>query len=144
MPRRATESGGEPPHSKGAAIMSRDNTICWVDIPVRDLDRAIGFYSAILGKEVKKETAPGFAFGLLPHEDHNVSGTLSVMTNNGPSESGPLVYLSVDGRLEAAVAAARAQGAKILEERTSLGPHGIRAVLIDSEGNRIALHTMAS
>lgn len=41
--------------------------IVWVDLPVTDLDRAIGFYSAVLGLTVTKEGGPGFSFGLLPH-----------------------------------------------------------------------------
>jgi len=30
------------------------DTLCWTDIPVLNLDRAIKFYSAVLAKEVKK------------------------------------------------------------------------------------------
>ena len=44
------------------------NQIVWVDIPCLDLDRAIRFYSAVLGCTVRKETYPGFAIGVLPHE----------------------------------------------------------------------------
>src|SRR5260370_1440787 len=33
--------------------MSAD-TLCWTDIPVTNLDRAIKFYSAVLGKEVRR------------------------------------------------------------------------------------------
>jgi predicted enzyme related to lactoylglutathione lyase len=57
--------------------MSMNNTLCWVDIPVLDLDRAIRFYSAILATAVSKQSAgPGFEFGLLPHSENNVSGCL--------------------------------------------------------------------
>ena len=45
------------------------NRTVWVDIPVIDLDRAIAFYSAVLGEPVTKEGGPGFAFGLLPHAE---------------------------------------------------------------------------
>jgi predicted enzyme related to lactoylglutathione lyase len=45
--------------------MSAD-TLCWTDIPVTNLDRAIKFYSAILGKEVRKMSEAGFEYGLLP------------------------------------------------------------------------------
>ena len=53
--------------------MSAD-TLCWTDIPVTNLDRAIKFYSAILGKEVRKMSETGFEYGLLPHEEQNASG----------------------------------------------------------------------
>ena len=45
------------------------NQIVWVDIPVLDLDRAMRFYSAVLGGEVTKQEYPGMAIGLLPGYD---------------------------------------------------------------------------
>jgi uncharacterized protein len=127
--------------------MSAD-TLCWTDIPVTNLDRAIKFYSAILGKEVRKMSETGFEYGLLPHEEQNASGCLcvggdSVGNKNEPSETGPLIYLSVEGRLNEAVKAARVNGGKVLQERQEIGPHGVRAIIVDSEGNRIALHSSA-
>ena len=60
---------------------------------------------------------------------------------NQPSRNGPLIYLSVEGRLDQAVKAARTSGGKVLQERQQIGPHGFRAVIVDSEGNRLALHS---
>lgn len=127
--------------------MSAD-TLCWTDIPVTNLDRAIKFYSAILGKEVRKMSETGFEYGLLPHEEQNASGCLcvggdSAGNKNEPSETGPLIYLSVEGRLNEAVKAARVNGGKVLQEKQQIGPHGVRATILDSEGNRIALHSSA-
>jgi uncharacterized protein len=127
--------------------MSAD-TLCWTDIPVTNLDRAIEFYSAVLGQEVSKMSEGGFEYGLLPHQEQNASGCLCVSSDsvggkNQPSQTGPLIYLSVEGRLNDAVKAARANGGKVLEERQQIGPHGVRAVIVDSEGNRLALHSSA-
>ena len=128
--------------------MSGD-TLCWTDIPVTNLDRAIRFYSAVLGKDVKKLSEGGVEYGLLPHEESNASGCLCVRSdsggvNNTPSANGPLIYLLVEGRLDKAVEQARKNGGKILRARQQIGEHGFRAVIIDSEGNRIALHTSAA
>ena len=128
--------------------MSAD-TLCWTDIPVTNLDRAIKFYSAVLGKEVRKLSEGGPGYGLLPHEEANASGCLCLRSDSGgvdnrPSANGPLIYLSVEGRLDEAVEAARANGGKILRARQQIGEHGFRAVIIDSEGNRIALHASAA
>jgi predicted enzyme related to lactoylglutathione lyase len=128
--------------------MSAD-TLCWTDIPVTNLDRATKFYSAVLGKEVPKMSEGGFEYGLLPHEERNASGCLCVGSDsagseNKPSQNGPLIYLSVEGRLDNAVKAVKSNGGKVLEERTHIGPHGFRAVIVDSEGNRIALHSSAA
>jgi predicted enzyme related to lactoylglutathione lyase len=122
------------------------STLCWTDIPVVDLNRAIRFYSAVLGVEVTKMSEGGVQYGLLPHEEQNSSGCLCVGSdsagiNNKPSQNGPLIYLSVEGRLDAAVRAAKANDGKVLQEKQQIGPHGFRAVILDSEGNRIALHS---
>ena len=127
--------------------MSAD-TLCWTDIPVTNLDRAIKFYSAVLGKEVRRLSENRMEYGLLPHEEQNASGCLVVRGDSGgvdnrPSANGPLIYLSVEGRLDEAVETARKNGGKVLRARQKIGEHGFRAVIIDSEGNRIALHTSA-
>ena len=118
------------------------NQIVWCDIPVKDLDRAIRFYSAVLGAAVKKEQCEGMTFGLLPHTNDGVSGCLSPgAEGNEPSQRGALIYLNCAGRLDQAIAAVEPNGGKVLQPRHPLGPHGFRAVVLDSEGNRIALHS---
>lgn len=121
--------------------MSKGNTLCWTDIPVTNLERAIEFYSAVLGQPVTRESGPGFEFGLLPHPDANVSGCLCETEDNRPSEHGPLVYLSVEDRLDQAIQAVQQSGGRIVKDKHQIGDHGFRAVVRDSEGNRIALHS---
>ena len=118
-----------------------NNTLCWTDIPVTDLDRAIAFYSAVLGATVSKQSMPGCEIGLLPHEESNASGCLVIADDNQPSLHGPLIYLSVEGRLDDAIEAARINGGKVLAEKHQIGPYGSRAIIVDTEGNRLALHS---
>lgn len=121
--------------------MNKTNTFCWIDIPVSDLDRAVHFYSSVLDQPVAKHAEHGFEFGLLPHTEENVSGCLAVMPDRQPSQHGALVYLNVEGRLQAAVEAAEAHGGKILQAPHAIGPYGNRAVILDTEGNSIALYS---
>jgi hypothetical protein len=115
--------------------------IVWVDIPVANLDRAIAFYSAVLGYPITKEGGPGFVFGLLPHAGDDVAGCLvEPGEDNAPSRVGPLVYLNAEGRLAQAVEAVTAHGGQVLQAVHPIGPHGYRAIVVDSEGNRVALH----
>jgi predicted enzyme related to lactoylglutathione lyase len=117
------------------------HSFVWVDIPVADLDRAITFYSGVLGSKVTKEGGPGFQFGLLPHTANDVAGYVYVSDgDNAPSKTGPLVYLNVEGRLPEAVQAVARLGGQVLQPEHQIGPHGWRAIVVDSEGNRVALH----
>jgi hypothetical protein len=115
----------------------------WVDIPVRELERAIAFYSAVLACAVTREGGPGFTFGVLAHEGSDIAGCLVPATkDNAPSTRGPLVYLNVDRRIAEAELAVVAHGGRVLQPTQPIGPHGYRAIVVDSEGNRVALHSM--
>jgi uncharacterized protein len=115
------------------------NAIVWCDIPVKDLDRAIKFYSDLLGQKVSKETFGQMSFGLLPHQGESVGGCL--ITEDKPSADGPMIYINCNQRLDAAISSAEKNGGKILQPKHQIGPHGFRAIVLDSEGNRIALHS---
>ena len=117
------------------------NQFVWCDIPVLDLDRAVKFYSAVLGQEVKKHEFPGMTVGVLPHGDREVGGCLVVSADQKPSEHGVMIYLNANGRLDDASAAVVPNGGKVVQPKHSIGPFGSRAIIIDSEGNRVALHS---
>jgi uncharacterized protein len=117
------------------------NQIVWCDIPVSDLDRAIKFYSAVLGQAVSKESHGEMNFGLLPHTDGSVGGCLVKTDDAKPSANGPLIYLNCEDRLDVAVSAVEKNGGKILQPKHPIGPYGFRAMVLDSEGNRIGLHS---
>ncbi len=114
------------------------NRVIWFDLPVRDLQRAMKFYSEVLDCEVK-EDRPGI--GVISHGDDEVSGCLFKRSDAVPSEHGALLYFNVAGRLDEAVATAEQLGGRIVKPPHQIGPYGMRALVIDSEGNRIALHS---
>lgn len=118
---------------------SQHNRAVWMDIPVVDLDRACAFYSAILNCKVDAEEFNGFKFAVIEHQDGN-GGCLVPMPHH-VTDKGLLVYFNADGRIQDAVKQAEHHGGTVLEPITMIGPHGYRAVVKDSEGNRIALHS---
>lgn len=121
--------------------LNRDhNRAVWFDIPVVDLARAVKFYQAVLAIEVSVHEVEGFSFGVLSHDEGN-GGCLVPKPEEVGRDSGILLYLNVHGRIQAAFAQAKALGAEVLEPVHSIGPHGFRALIRDSEGNRIALHS---
>lgn len=121
---------------------SLQNRAVWFDLPVADLDRAMGFYRAVLGIKVEKVEAGDVVFAVLEHGAGN-GGCLVVKPDEVAPKSGILVYLGVEGRLRDAEAKAAEHGGKVLESVHNIGPHGFRAIVLDSEGNRIALHSEA-
>ena len=117
-----------------------NNRIVWCDIPANDLNRAMQFYGAVLGEKIEKQSMPGMEFAAFAHEN-GVGGCLFVDKEAKPSSAGPLIYLNCQGRLDDAAAAVAPNGGKILQPKHQIGPYGFRVVVLDSEGNRIALHS---
>lgn len=116
------------------------NHVAWVDVPTLDLNRAMKFYGAVLDCRFED----GFlhdGVAVIIHAAGDVSGCLFEHPKGRPSMDGPLVYFNVSGRLDAALEAVVAQGGEVLREKHAIGPFGFRAIVRDSEGNRIALHT---
>lgn len=118
--------------------MKINNRIVWFDIPASDLGRAIRFYAGVLDAQVA-ERFPGV--GVIAADDGAVSGCVFRSDEIRPSDQGPLIYLNVNGRLDDAVEMVPQFGGSIKEPKHSIGEFGYRAIVIDSEGNRIALHS---
>lgn len=114
--------------------------LVWFDIPALDLDRAIQFYSAVLGREIRKEVLGGVPTGMLPTADGGQQGCVVVVKDFKPSADGIMIYFDVNGRLKEAVAAVRANGGTVQTDAHSIRQYGFRAEVPDSEGNCIALH----
>lgn len=119
---------------------SLHNRAVWFDIPVADLDRSAAFYRAVLNVKIQKEQFDDFSFCVLDHQDGN-GGCLVPLAKEISGNAGILVYMNVEGRIRDAVEQTRKLGGKVLEPTRAIGLHGFRAVVLDSEGNRIALHS---
>jgi predicted enzyme related to lactoylglutathione lyase len=118
---------------------SQNNRAVWFDIPVADLDRAANFYREVLNIGVSKETYGEMSFCILDHHEGN--GGCLVLNKSEIAAGGVLLYMNVNGRIRDAVAKVLPSGGSVVQETHAIGPHGFRAVVLDSEGNRIALHS---
>ena len=114
--------------------------IGWFDIPVTDLDRATEFYRRVLDIEIERygDEVP---VAVMAHGPGDVAGCLELKEGFEPSDQGPLLYFTVEGRLDEAAALVEGLGGRVLEPAHSIKPYGNRAVVLDSEGNRICLHS---
>lgn len=119
------------------------NAINWFEIPAKDFERAKTFYETILGGAIQVMPHPAMKYGMLPADMENgVGGGLVEGPGYEPSDKGPLIYLNGGDDLEVPLAKVEKAGGKILLPKTSLGPNGFMAHITDTEGNKIALHSM--
>jgi predicted enzyme related to lactoylglutathione lyase len=115
------------------------NRAVWFDIPVADLERATEFYRAVLAIKIGIESFGDMKLAIFEHKDGN--GGCLVPNKAEITAGGVLVYLNVNGRIRHAVSQVVPRGGSVVQDVHAIGPHGFRAVVLDSEGNRVALHS---
>lgn len=119
------------------------NAINWFEIPVKDFNRAKAFYETLYGAAIQEMPHPEYKYGMLPGDMQNgVGGGIVQGEGFEPSEKGPLIYLNGGDDLSVPLSKVEAAGGKIVLPKTSIGPNGFMAHFIDTEGNKIALHSM--
>ena len=120
------------------------HAINWFEIPVTDFARAKKFYEAILGTELQTMEAMGMTMAFFPADFQNGEIGGGIVTGNGsqPSATGSLVYLNGGEDLSAALSKVEPAGGKIVLPKTAIGPNGFMAHFMDTEGNKVALHSM--
>jgi predicted enzyme related to lactoylglutathione lyase len=119
------------------------NTLNWFEIPVTDFARAKKFYETIFSITMPEMEFEGFLMGMFPSEQGNgkLSGAIVKGEHYTPSMTGTLVYLNGDPDLQVALDKVEAAGGKIIRPKTQIGEFGFMAVMVDTEGNAVALHS---
>jgi len=116
--------------------------INWFEIPVKNFERAKSFYSKVLDVTITDMPHDNFKYGVFPYDpNEGVSGALVEGEGFEPSQNGVIIYLNGGDDLAPALARAKEADATILMPKTSIGENGFMAHFIDSEGNRVALHS---
>ncbi len=123
-----------------------NNPVGWFEIYVQDMDRAKRFYEAVFQVKLERLDNPAemnielWSFPMIQNQT-GASGAL-VKMEDGPSGGNcVLVYfMCADCAIEAARAAT--SGGQIVREKMSIGQHGFIALIRDTEGNMIGLHSM--
>jgi predicted enzyme related to lactoylglutathione lyase len=119
------------------------HAVSWFELPVTDLDRAIAFYTRILGRTLGEiAEADDRRYAMFPAED-GVGGAIVQGEGYVPSTEGALVFLNVGDVLEAVVNRVEPAGGRVLLPRMDMGEWGVAAFIVDTEGNKVALHAMA-
>lgn len=122
------------------------HAISWFEIPSTNLERATKFYETIFSVQLIAMDTPNIKMRLFPLED--MMGVGGAVVDSGgfhkPSVTdGPLIYLNGNPDLENILSKVEAAGGKIMVPKTEISPeYGYMAVFIDTEGNRIGLHSV--
>jgi uncharacterized protein len=127
--------------------MAFKNAISWFEIPTEDLDRAQKFYETIFGITLVPLDVQNLRMRMFPIEEptSGVGGALCYNKDfyRPSSTDGPLVYLNGNPDVQNILDKVQVAGGKVLVPKTQISPeYGYMAVFIDTEGNRIALHSV--
>lgn len=121
------------------------HAINWFEIPASDINRAKAFYEAIFDVELAfMDLGDDFKMAVFPGEMESVSGAVIYNPNfYHPSDSqGPLIYFNGNPDLQIIQDRIESAGGRVSIPKRQISPdHGYMAVFIDSEGNRVALHS---
>ena len=127
-------------------ISLETNILTWFEIPVKDIKRAKAFYETILDIEMVngpdgKDVAVFFPYNpnVIQATSGRVTGVLSKSDRNSPSANGTLVYINASPNIQTVLDKVEKAGGKINAPKMKI-PAGFIAVIMDTEGNQIALH----
>jgi len=119
------------------------NAVGWFEIYVQDMERAKAFYEAVFGIQLTKLEGTFFEMWAFPMEQDGVgaSGSLVRIPGYPSGANSVLVYFScADCQVELDKVAK--SGGQIETGKQFLGQYGCIALVIDTEGNVIGLHSM--
>jgi predicted enzyme related to lactoylglutathione lyase len=123
------------------------HAISWFEIPTTDLDRATQFYEAIFEIKLAPLDMPNLKMRMFPLDNamEGVGGALCYAEGfyQPSATDGPLIYLNGNPDVQNVLNKVEAAGGKIMVPKTEISPeYGFMAVFMDTEGNRIALHSV--
>lgn len=120
------------------------SAINWFEIPVIDFDRAVRFYSEIYAFEMPTRDMGHLKMGFFQHSPGVGTGG-SIVCGDGykPATDGVKLYLNAGSDLNTVLGRVVSAGGTIEQGKTQISPDvGYFAIINDTEGNRIFLHSM--
>lgn len=127
--------------------MTYNNAISWFEIGSINLERATKFYETIFNISLIAMDLENINMRMFPITDME-NGVGGALVDSGgfhkPSATeGPLIYLNGNPDVQDILDKIPAAGGTILVPKTAISPeYGFMAVFIDTEGNRIGLHSV--
>jgi len=120
------------------------NALNWFEIPATDINRAKTFYETIFGISMEQTSMMGMDMAMFPYEGGNgkASGCLCKSEYHTPSQHGSLIYLNANPDMNGILEKIGEAGGNVIMPKTLISAEvGHMAMFIDTEGNRVALHS---
>jgi uncharacterized protein len=120
------------------------NSLNWFEIPATDIKRAKKFYETILNIKMEEQEMMNMKMAFFPYEPGSgkASGGLCQSDFHKPSMDGVIVYLNGNPDLKSVLDKVESAGGRVVMPKTEITPDiGYMAFFVDSEGNRVALHS---
>jgi predicted enzyme related to lactoylglutathione lyase len=122
---------------------TRKDAVNWFELHVSDFVRAKRFYENALQTTLQEFQMEQCQMAMFPYDNmKGVGGCITKMEGARPGEGGTLIYLNVEGDLDGVVSRTPPAGGSVVKPRTSIGEHGFIAIVKDTEGNKVGLHSM--
>jgi uncharacterized protein len=119
------------------------HALSWFEIPVTNFARAQTFYAAVLGKPIEPMLMGPVTMGFLSSDPNAVGGAIVHGDGSTPSKQGTIVYLNGGDDLAPMLTRVESAGGTVAVAKTEIGnDFGCFAHFIDTEGNKIGLHSM--
>ena len=119
-----------------------NNLISIVEIPTADFARAVKFYQTVLGLAIEEMEMDGNQMGVLPNENGTVNVVLVKGNDYKPTTEGAVLYLNAGDDLQPMLDRVEQNGGQVILAKTEISPEmGYFALFIDTEGNKLGLHS---
>ena len=123
-----------------------NNATNWCEMPVKNFNRAKNVYQTILGTPLTahddKNMPNDMKMAMLPCDRDGVGGAIVETKGYEPSQKGVVIYLNGGKDLSVPLSKVEKAGGKIVMPKTSIGEYGFMAHFTDTEGNKLAFHSM--
>ena len=124
----------------------KNNAVGWFEIPTVNMERAIAFYEKVLGLKLERHQMGPLDMAWFPWLEDKPGSPGSLVHAPEfykPSADGVVIYLTAhSGDLTNELSRVADAGGKVIQPKTQISEdHGNMALIIDSEGNRVALHS---
>ncbi|MER2526331.1 MAG: VOC family protein [Candidatus Competibacter denitrificans] len=121
----------------------QNNPVVWFEIYVQDMSRAKAFYESVFAVQLQNMESPESEMWTFPMQEQGTGAAGALVKMEGCPSGGnsTVVYFACTN---CAVEAQRAQsaGGEIIKDKFSIDPYGFIALVTDTEGNVIGLHSM--